>query len=133
MSSTDELIPDGVALPSRRELLRRLGTCALLGAAVAAGGSRARAAAPPASHTATPSTTPSAASQASLLSEEDPAAKAVRYVADAARAKGANPGSTCANCALYQGKYGSREGPCQILPGVQVAAAGWCASWAPQM
>ena len=68
-----------------------------------------------------------------LISESDPAAKAVKYVENAAKAQGATPGSNCANCALYQGKSGSKDGPCQIFPGKTVVAAGWCASWAPQM
>ena len=68
-----------------------------------------------------------------LLSTDDPQAKAVRYVADAKTAKDAKPDSTCANCALYQGSYGSAQGPCQIFPGKAVKAAGWCSAWAPQM
>ncbi|HEY6483408.1 MAG TPA: high-potential iron-sulfur protein [Steroidobacteraceae bacterium] len=68
-----------------------------------------------------------------LLSPVDPAAKKVQYVDDATKAKGAPAGNTCATCALYQGTYASVQGPCQIFPGKQVKAAGWCASWAPQM
>ena len=73
------------------------------------------------------------ASEGALLDAADPAAKAVKYVDDAKRAKGVTPGSTCANCALYLGAAGSAQGPCQIFPGKQVKAAGWCSSWAPQM
>ena len=73
------------------------------------------------------------AADAPPLSEDDPAAKAVKYVEDATKAKGAMPGSTCANCGLYTGKSGAKSGPCQIFPGKSVVAAGWCASWAPQM
>jgi hypothetical protein len=68
-----------------------------------------------------------------LLNPDDAAAKAVRYVDDATRAKGATAGSRCANCALYLGNASSTQGPCQIFPGIQVKAAGWCSSWAPQM
>jgi len=68
-----------------------------------------------------------------LLNPADPAAKAVRYVEDARYAKGASAGSSCANCALYLGATESAQGTCQIFPGKQVKAAGWCASWAPQM
>ena len=63
----------------------------------------------------------------------EPAAKAVKYVEDAKHAQGAAAGSKCANCALYQGAGGSAQGPCQIFPGKEVMAAGWCSSWAPQM
>ena len=73
------------------------------------------------------------ASPATLLSVDAPEAKAVKYVEDARKAQGVTPGSTCANCALYQGKDGSTQGPCQLFPGKDVKAAGCCSSWAPQM
>jgi hypothetical protein len=73
------------------------------------------------------------AGSAPLLSMSAPEAKAVKYVQDAKDAQGATPGSTCANCALYQGPDGSVQGPCQLFPGKEVKAAGWCSSWAPQM
>ncbi len=99
---------------SRRRLLQRLA----LGAAVAplAGGVRGTLAAP-----------------APLLSVNAPEARAVKYVEDAKHAQGATPGSSCANCGLYQGPNGSAQGPCQLFPGKEVKAAGWCSSWAPQM
>lgn len=70
-----------------------------------------------------------------LLSPEDPGAKKVKYTEDAANEKSAASAkdSKCANCALYEGSYGSTQGPCQIFPGKDVKAAGWCSSWAPQM
>jgi hypothetical protein len=70
---------------------------------------------------------------APLLAVDSPEARAVKYVEDAHQAQGAAPGSTCANCGLYLGADGSAEGPCQLFPGRQVKAAGWCSSWAPQM
>jgi hypothetical protein len=73
------------------------------------------------------------AADASPLNPEDKDAKAVKYVEDATKAKGALPDSTCANCAVYQGKAGAATGPCQIFPGKLVKAAGWCSSWAPQI
>jgi hypothetical protein len=84
--------------------------------------------------------TPLARSQLTLaaganprLSPAEPAAKAVKYVEDAKHAQGAAADSRCANCALYEGASGSNQGPCQIFPGKDVMAAGWCSSWAPQM
>jgi hypothetical protein len=68
-----------------------------------------------------------------LQSPDAKEAKAVNYVEDASQAKGAVAGSTCANCALYQGHAGSATGPCQIFAGKVVKAAGWCSSWAPQI
>jgi hypothetical protein len=74
-----------------------------------------------------------AASEAPLLSPGEKEAKTYKYVEDASKAQGALPGSTCANCALYQGHSGTLTGPCQIFPNKMVKAAGWCSSWAPQM
>jgi High potential iron-sulfur protein len=75
----------------------------------------------------------SLAASAPLLSVDAPEAKAVKYVEEAKGAQGATPGSNCASCALYQGPAGSTQGPCQLFPGKDVKAAGWCSSWAPQM
>jgi hypothetical protein len=63
------------------------------------------------------------------VAADDPTAKAVGYVDDAARSKAAKPGSKCASCALYQGAAGSAQGGCPIFPGKSVKAAGWCSSW----
>lgn len=95
---------------SRRRLLQRLA----LGFTAAAAAARTALAAP-------------------LLSVAAPEARAVRYTEDARQAKDAQPGSTCGNCALYQGASGSAQGPCQLFKGTDVKAAGWCSSWAPQM
>jgi hypothetical protein len=73
------------------------------------------------------------AADAPMLSPNAKEAKALKYVEDASKAEGAVKGSTCANCALYQGHAGAATGPCQIFPGKSVTAAGWCSSCAPQM
>jgi hypothetical protein len=101
--------------PARRRLLQALGLAVPLAAIGVEPPARGAAAAAP------------------LLDPATPEAQAVRYVEDAAGASGAAPGSTCANCALYQGADGSKQGACQIFPGREVRAAGWCTSWAPQM
>jgi hypothetical protein len=67
-----------------------------------------------------------------LLKPDDPAARKLKYIEDASKAKEA-AGNKCANCALYQGSNSSPEGPCQLFPGKEVKAAGWCTSWAPQL
>ena len=100
---------------SRRRLLRRLALGALV-APLAAGAWRT-----------------TRAASAPLLSVDAPEAKAVKYVENARDAHGAAPGNNCANCGLYQGPNGSTQGPCQLFPGKEVKAAGWCSSWAPQM
>jgi hypothetical protein len=68
-----------------------------------------------------------------LLDPSSAAARKLKYVADASQAKGAAGGNTCASCGLYQGAYGSKQGPCQLFPGKDVRARGWCSSWEPQM
>jgi hypothetical protein len=68
-----------------------------------------------------------------LLDAGSASAKALKYVANVKDAAGASQGSSCANCALYQGASGSAQGPCQLFPGKDVKASGWCSSWAPQM
>jgi len=100
---------------SRRRLLQRLAVGASV-APLAAGALRT-----------------SFAASAPLLSVTAPEAKAVKYVEDAKDAQGATPGSNCGNCALYQAPDGSRQGPCQLFPGKEVKAAGWCSSWAAQI
>lgn len=73
-----------------------------------------------------------AAADLPMVSPDDPTAKGIGYVADAATAK--NPafkaGSACANCALYSGAAGAASGPCGIFPGKAVAAKGWCTAYA---
>ena len=71
------------------------------------------------------------------LSEDDPMAKAMKYVHDASKVDPATrnnpaPEQNCANCALVQGNDGDAWRPCQIFPGKAVAAAGWCSVWAPK-
>jgi len=105
-------VPELESLP-RRRLLQRLALAVPLAALAVSRGADAAA--------------------APLLDPTSPEAKAVRYVEDAAGASGASAGSRCANCALYQGADGSKQGPCQIFPGRDVKATGWCTSWAPQM
>jgi hypothetical protein len=95
--------------PERRSLLRRLAVGLSLGTLVL-DGRAARGAA------------------AALISEQDPAAKAVDYVEDAKRAKGAESGADCSNCSLY-GPAGADRGSCSLFPGKLVKAAGWCSKW----
>jgi hypothetical protein len=71
---------------------------------------------------------------AEMLSESDPTAKSLGYVADAKKVDAkANPnykpGQHCANCMQYQGKAGAASGPCNIFAGKDVAAGGWCKVW----
>ena len=98
---------------SRRALLKRVAISAALAPLVARTLRPARAANP-------------------LVSPDSKAARAVKYVEDA-QATPDSHGNRCATCALYQGPAGSTQGPCQLFPGEEVRAAGWCNAWAGQM
>lgn len=73
--------------------------------------------------------TTASAADLPLVGADDPTAKALKYVEDAAKATGAQPGSKCATCALYQGAAGSAQAACLLFPGKAVKAGGWCSSW----
>jgi High potential iron-sulfur protein len=60
-----------------------------------------------------------------MLTEADPQAKALQYVAVSKIA-----GKQCNNCALYQGKPDSAAGGCSLFAGKQVSAKGHCSAWA---
>lgn len=71
---------------------------------------------------------------AEMLSESDPTAKSLGYIADASKVDpkanpNFKPGQDCANCLHYTGKAGAAAGPCNLFPGKDVAAAGWCKVW----
>lgn len=70
-----------------------------------------------------------AGADAPLIAPTDAEAVAVQYVEDATKAKNAESGTSCANCALYDGAPGSSQGPCSVFKGKQVKAAGWCSAW----
>ncbi len=76
-----------------------------------------------------------AAAQAPVhLDEKDPGANALGYVHDATKVDAAkNPtyksGQHCANCLQIQGKDGEAWRNCNLFPGKQVAANGWCRVW----
>ena len=72
------------------------------------------------------------------LTEDDPQAIALSYVADATRVDSAKfpryeTGQTCANCALFLDEEGSQFAPCSIFAGKLVNAAGWCSVYAPKV
>ena len=71
------------------------------------------------------------------LSPADPAAVALGYVENTAKANQAKYPShkvsqDCSNCNFYKGAAGSAWGPCQLFPGKDVAAKGWCSAHAPK-
>ncbi|HLK70386.1 MAG TPA: high-potential iron-sulfur protein [Steroidobacteraceae bacterium] len=98
--------------PARRRLLTGLATG--IGLAVVTGSPPTRAAGAP--------------DQLPMLQEQDPAAQASKYVSDAHRAKGAEPGASCASCSLYT-SVSADAGTCSVFPSNRVAADGWCSAW----
>lgn len=78
-----------------------------------------------------------AQAQGAQLAETDPTAVALGYKHDATKVDAKKfpshkPGQNCAGCKLIQGKDGDAWRPCSIFPGKTVAAAGWCAAFAPK-
>jgi High potential iron-sulfur protein len=54
-------------------------------------------------------------------------AKALHYVEDNSKAPAPHkPGQACWKCIHYSGKPGDAFGPCEIFPGFDVNAKGWC-------
>ena len=71
------------------------------------------------------------------ISEDDPQAKSLSYVHDAASIDSAKQprfkaGQACSNCALYQGKPDDEWAGCSIFPGKAVKGTGWCSVYAPK-
>src|ERR1700728_2883787 len=100
--------------PGRRELLRR----AALGLSLA-----------PLALAAAPAALAAAAGSLPLISEQDPAAKAVHYVEDASRAEAAASGAHSSTCPIYSAPAGATQGPCTLSRGRLAKAAAWCTSW----
>jgi hypothetical protein len=73
---------------------------------------------------------------AERVSPDDPTAKALGYVENAANAdrkdKAGVPGDqqNCTNCSLYMGE--GEYAPCTLFQGREVAGAGWCSAWVPK-
>jgi hypothetical protein len=75
------------------------------------------------------------AAHAEMVDEKSDQAKALGYVADAAKADKAKykqfvAGQNCGACALYQGKPGEAVAACALFPGKQVGVKGWCSAFA---
>lgn len=68
------------------------------------------------------------------VTDDDPMAKALKYVHDAKTVerpeKGGIPGDqqTCVNCQFLTGDEGEWR-PCQLFPGKSVHIDGWCINW----
>lgn len=67
------------------------------------------------------------------LNPDNAAAQALGYVDDTklvnqARFPHHTDAQRCGNCAFYSGKAGAPWGPCQLFPGNDVNAGGWCSA-----
>jgi hypothetical protein len=65
------------------------------------------------------------------LDEGGPSAKALAYVHDATTVSAQTRGGesrACSSCRFYTSPADA-WGPCALLPGKAVAAAGWCKAW----
>ena len=133
------------ATEERRRFLKILGGGAALmpviGLSACSGGeNKTPAAGTPKADTATAEGTAEAPAMPSgmpKLSEDDPQAKSLAYVNDAASIDGAKQprfkaGQACSNCALYQGKASDEWAGCSIFPGKAVKGTGWCTVYAPK-
>jgi hypothetical protein len=72
------------------------------------------------------------------LDVNDPAARALGYVENAAQVDGKKypayaKGSNCDNCLQLQGKAGDNYRPCGLFTGKLVSVSGWCSGWTAEM
>ncbi len=77
------------------------------------------------------------AAQMPILSEQDPQAQALGYVADAARVDKVRypkyaAGQHCSACQLYQAVPATSSAPCALFAGKKVAGPGWCSAYSPR-
>lgn len=88
--------------------------------------------APAPAPTPAPAPPPASAAAGAMLDPNEASAVALGYVADATDTKDArhSAGAACANCALFGGNAGDRDGPCPLFGGKRVAAKGWCTGYA---
>jgi hypothetical protein len=78
--------------------------------------------------------TPASAEPATRVDLNDPQAKRLGYVENAATVDRASnpsfaPDQKCSNCVQYRGRPGELRGPCNVFEGKMVTAAGWCVVW----
>ena len=80
---------------------------------------------------------PAGAAALPALDPNDPTAKALGFIADAAKVDASanptfKPNQKCGTCAQYLGKAGETVGGCNIFAGHSVPVGGWCKVYAPK-
>jgi hypothetical protein len=63
------------------------------------------------------------------VSEDDPTAKGLKYVADATKSARPDASQLCNNCRYYKGAASAAKAPCDLFPGKSVNGNGWCSAW----
>ena len=69
------------------------------------------------------------AADAPQVSEDDPTAKGLKYVADATKSARPDASQFCHNCRYFKAASGASTGPCDLFPGKSVNGNGWCSAW----
>ena len=70
-----------------------------------------------------------------LVDTNDVMAKSLSYSPDTTKVPAAGfpthkPTQKCSNCLQFQGKATDKQGACNLFPGKDVVAGGWCKVWA---
>lgn len=69
------------------------------------------------------------AADAPEVSEDDPTAKGLKYVADATKSERKDMSAFCDNCRYFKGAAGAAKAPCDLFGGRAVNGKGWCSAW----
>jgi len=63
------------------------------------------------------------------VSEDDPTAKGLKYVADATKSERTDQSAFCHNCRYFKGAADAAKAPCDLFGGKAVNGKGWCSAW----
>jgi hypothetical protein len=63
------------------------------------------------------------------VSEDDPTAKGLKYVADATKSARTDMNAFCHNCRYFKGAADAPKAPCDLFGGKAVNGQGWCSAW----
>jgi hypothetical protein len=69
------------------------------------------------------------AADAPEVSEDDPTAKGLKYVADATKSERPDQTQFCHNCRYFKGAADAAKAPCDLFGGKAVNGKGWCSAW----
>lgn len=69
------------------------------------------------------------AADAPEVSEDDPTAKGLKYVADATKSQRTDMSAFCHNCRYFKGAADAPKAPCDLFGAKVVSGNGWCSAW----